>query len=125
MNFSRLCRLAFWGALLFSFVMAVLPQPPSVPGDPTDKTLHLLAFATLGVLGSLGWPAMRWWALFGLLCAFGGLIEIVQMIPSLGRDAQWSDLAADCIAALLSTGGMAAIRHLRIARRGGAGASDA
>ena len=100
----RLARLAFWGALVFSFFMAILPQAPPVPGSPSDKTLHMLAFGTLGFLASLGWPQARWWGLFLALSGFGGLIEIVQSIPALGRDAQLSDLLADCAAAGLSIG---------------------
>ena len=32
--------------------------------------------------------------------AFGGLIELVQMIPVLHRDSQWSDWIADIAAAI-------------------------
>ncbi len=27
----------FWAALAFTFVMAALPHPPRIPGDPIDK----------------------------------------------------------------------------------------
>ena len=30
-------RFAFWAAVLFAFTMAVVPQPPQLPGAPSDK----------------------------------------------------------------------------------------
>ena len=38
---NRLFQILFWGALGFAFVMASLPQPPAIPGDPSDKVLHV------------------------------------------------------------------------------------
>ena len=48
MPLERLFQILFWGALAFAFVMASLPQPPAIPGDPGDKVLHVLAFLVLG-----------------------------------------------------------------------------
>ena len=45
-------RLLFWAGAFFAFVMAVLPQPPELPGAPSDKVQHMLAFATLGLLAA-------------------------------------------------------------------------
>ncbi len=39
--------------------------------------------------------------LFLALTAFGGLIEIVQGLDLLGRDADWMDLLADMVGAAL------------------------
>ena len=47
-------RLLFWAAAIFALVMAVLPHPPELPGDPSDKLQHVAAFATLGLLGAWG-----------------------------------------------------------------------
>ena len=37
------------------------------------------------------------------MAAFGGLIELVQMVPDLHRDAEWLDWAADVAAALVAS----------------------
>jgi hypothetical protein len=91
--FRALCAWAFWAAALFALVMALLPHPPQI-GQASDKVQHILAFAVLAGLAALAWP--RRLLLVGLgLFAFGGLIELLQMIPSLHRDAQAADWIAD------------------------------
>ena len=95
---NRLLAAAFWTALLFAFVMALLPKPPQLPGSPTDKVQHILAFVTLAILASAAYPRVRWWQILGGLAAFGGLIELCQAIPMLNRTASWADWIADCAA---------------------------
>jgi hypothetical protein len=91
-----LCAWAFWAAALFALVMALLPHPPQI-GNASDKVQHILAFAVLAGLAALAWP--RRLLLIGLgLFAFGGLIEVLQMIPSLHRDGQAGDWIADAAA---------------------------
>lgn len=104
-------RPAFWVALAFSFVMAIIPDPSNVPGEPSDKVLHMLAFGALTGLAGLGWPRMSLLGIFVRLSLFGVLIEIVQMIPALGRDAEWLDLAADMAAICLGLVGVAIWRR--------------
>ena len=101
---TRLLRLAFWAALLFAFVMAVLPQPPQIPGEPSDKLLHVTAFAVLAFLAPLAYRAAPMLRIGLLLSAFGALIEIVQLVPSLHRDGDWIDWVADtaALSAMLS-----------------------
>jgi VanZ family protein len=91
-------RALFWAAALFAFVMAVLPHPPEVPGNPSDKVQHVAAFATLAVLGSWAYLRTPLRSLFLGLSAFGALIEIVQAIPALHRDSDVKDWIADTIA---------------------------
>lgn len=93
-------RIAFWLALAFAFVMATLPSPPDLV-ETSDKFQHMAAFATLALLGSLAFPRLPLIAVGAALLAFGALIEVVQMIPALHRDAEWLDLAADGAAVLL------------------------
>jgi hypothetical protein len=113
----RLLRLAFWAAALFAFVMAVLPHPPQLPGAPTDKVQHVLAFAVLTALAAAGWPgAPRLRLLLGL-SGFGVLIELAQMIPALHRSADWRDWLADTGAILAVLALAAAIGPLRNRRR--------
>jgi hypothetical protein len=95
---SRTARLLFWAAALFAFVMAVLPHPPEVPGNPNDKVLHITAFVTLSLLGSFAYPATALVQLFVRLSLFGAGIEFVQAIPALHRDSDLWDWVADTVA---------------------------
>ena len=98
LNRSRLLVIAFWGALTFAFVMALLPKPPQVPGNPSDKTQHMIAFAVLASLASHAYVRVPLWKVGVGLAAFGALIELLQSIPALHRDASLWDLFADCAA---------------------------
>jgi hypothetical protein len=88
----------FWMAACFAFVMAILPHPPEVPGEPNDKVQHIVAFATLSLLGSFAYPAKPLLHLFLRLSLFGAFIEVVQAIPALHRDSDVLDWVADTAA---------------------------
>ena len=101
MNFERLqvwIRRAFWLALIVTLVMALLPKPPALPMQATDKVQHMAAFAVLTSLSALGFPGLRLRVIFVWMAALGLAIEFLQMIPMLHRDAQSSDWLADCAA---------------------------
>jgi VanZ family protein len=98
---SRLARAAFWVAAAFAFVMAVLPHPPEVPGNPNDKVQHIAAFATLSLLGSFAYPRTSLINLLLRLSLFGAFIEVVQAIPVLHRDSDVWDWAADTVAVIV------------------------
>jgi hypothetical protein len=104
---GRALRLAFWAAAVFAFVMATLPHPPHIPGAPSDKVQHVTAFATLGVLSRLAYPATSPLRLVLGLSLFGAVIELVQGIPVLNRDSSVWDWVADTIACGLVLGAMA------------------
>ena len=91
-------RLLFWAAALFALVMALIPRPPPVPGHPSDKVLHVLAFATLGVLGTFAYPRFRALQLIAALSLFGALIEILQGTALIHRDRDVFDWVADTVA---------------------------
>ena len=91
-------RATFWAATCFAFVMAVLPHPPQVPGEPNDKVEHIIAFATLAALGSFAYPRAALVKLLAGLSLFGALIEVVQAIPALQRDSDVKDWLADTVA---------------------------
>lgn len=112
---QRAARIAFIAAACFSFVMAAVPHPPPIPGEPPDKIMHMVAFATLGLLGAYGFPQRSVTRLLLLLTAFGALIELVQAIPALNRDSDIVDLLADMVAAAaaLSLGRWAMRRRKR------------
>ena len=94
-----LCALAFVAALGLTMVMALLPQPPELPVALSDKTQHATAFAILAALGACAWPR-RLAQIAVVLMIIGGLIEILQMIPILHRDAEFADWAMDVAATL-------------------------
>lgn len=103
---KRLLIALFWAALIFALVMALLPRPPRLPGNPSDKVQHILAFAVLTML-ALGAYARAHPLTIGIgLAAFGALIELAQLIPALGREGSWLDWAADCgaVAVILAVG---------------------
>ena len=94
-------RALFWAAAAFAFVMAVLPHPPRIPGEPNDKIQHIIAFTTLSLVGSWSYPATAPWKLLARLSLFGAVIEIIQMIPALNRDADVVDWLADTAAVVV------------------------
>jgi VanZ family protein len=106
-------RLLFWAAAAFAFAMAVHPRPPSLPGDPSDKVQHVLAFLTLTALAVRAYPRASLVAIGLGLSAFGALIEFVQLIPWLYRDGSVVDWLADTAAVALVLAVTALLRRRR------------
>lgn len=101
MNFGKWqgwIRLVFWLALAVTLIMALLPNPPALPMQATDKVQHMAAFSALTFLAALGFPSLRLRVIFVSMAALGLAIEVLQMIPILHRDAQAADWLADCAA---------------------------
>ncbi len=98
MKVPPVSRLLFWSAATFAFVMAILPHPPEVPGSPSDKVQHIVAFATLGLLGGWAYRERSRLHLALNLSLFGAFIEVVQAIPALHRDSDVLDWLADTVA---------------------------
>lgn len=94
-------RIAFWTAAAIALVMALLPHPPQLPGEPSDKVQHIAAFVLLGALGSFAYARSNPVHLGVGLSLFGAAIEILQLIPSLHRDGDPLDWIADTAAAAL------------------------
>ena len=42
LRLTHLARAAFWIAAVVAFVFAVLPHPPQLPGQPSDKVQAIL-----------------------------------------------------------------------------------
>lgn len=97
---TRLSYPAFWLAVAFTLVMALLPKPPSLPLAPVDKFQHMAAFATLALLAAVTFGRRRYRVIFMALAGFGALIEVLQLIPALHRAAELADWIADCAAVL-------------------------
>lgn len=111
MSLQRLLVLAFWSAALFALVMASLPKPPALPGQPNDKVQHIIAFLTLAALAAAAYPRTSLIRIGIGLSAFGALIELIQMIPALHRDADAADWLADTAAAAIVLGIAALVRR--------------
>lgn len=97
----RLCQVLFFAAGTVAFIMACLPQPPGVPFEPSDKIQHIVAFALLALLARIAFWEAGALSIFVGLSIFGALIECVQLVPALGRDADIFDWLADNAAVLL------------------------
>ena len=95
---ARLAQMAFFGALIFTFVCAVMPAKQAPHIVPWDKAEHFIAFYVLTGLGVAAFPRRNLLVLAALLSAFGALIEVVQGFSFVARDRDFHDWVADTIA---------------------------
>lgn len=91
-------RGAFWAAVAFTLVMALLPHPPEMPVT-NDKLQHAAAFATLTLLGETGYRRTGPFRLLLRLSTFGAVIELLQALPMIHRDCDPMDWLTDTAAA--------------------------
>jgi hypothetical protein len=103
----------FLAGLLFTLVMAWLPHPPAVPGNPNDKIQHIAAFACLSLLGAMAFPAFPLARLGERLSFLGAIIEVVQAVPALHRDCDIRDWIADTLAVIVALFVVGALRRSR------------
>lgn len=97
---SSLSRITGWrfllfAALAFAVTMALLPQPPQVPGG--DKVQHMAAFGALTLLSVLAYPLTPLHRIGERLSFLGAMIEVAQSIPALHRDCDIYDWVADTV----------------------------
>jgi VanZ family protein len=92
-------RILFWCAAIVAYIAAILPGQAGPTGN--DKTDHILAFATLAMLGRLGWSRSRARLIAILLLLFGVVIELSQATPIIHRDADVRDVLADALGILV------------------------
>ncbi|NRQ10111.1 hypothetical protein XMV208_000698 [Aliiroseovarius sp. xm-v-208] len=115
----KLRRMAIGSAvtLVLAVVIAVLTLAPMPAGGPagSDKIYHILAFACLAFPLPLVRPRWTVWVILSVI-AYGGAIEVIQ--PFFGRQAEWVDLVADGIGAILGAS-VARQFGLRFRRSGG------
>lgn len=105
----------FWPALAVVIWGELTPHPPRLEGPLMwDKLDHFIAYFGLMLLAALGWGLRRSlsWILLAVV-ALGGALEILQNMT--GRDADWSDLAANSVGAL--AGLALALAYLAAPRR--------
>lgn len=104
---ARLTALLLWaGCLLW---LSLAPNPPRPPSAllSWDKLHHAVAYALLTLLAGRFFSQWRplsrnpwnWALIFALLC--GALIEILQATLTNVRRAEWGDLVADAVGAVL------------------------
>jgi VanZ family protein len=88
----------FWTALLVAFVRAIWPDPFTEPYvGHWDKFIHGAGCFVLTILAAMAYPRTAL-PLVGLgILAFGGLIEVLQAMPMIDRDASLGDLLADAV----------------------------
>lgn len=102
------------GTLVCALVMAWLAFRPSTGVDvglPWDKANHALSFLVLTVLAGCGWPRLTLVRTGLIMLAAGIVIELVQGLPAIGRDADVWDVVADVVGfglgwAVLAGGGL-------------------
>jgi len=124
----RLFVLAFWGALLFAYIEAIIPGKDAINLSAWDKMNHMIAFFTITFLARAAYPRIPIFRLFVMMAAFGAFIELSQALPFIGRDAEWDDWLADMIAtlvALIVAWPFAILADQRRARRASAQAPEA
>lgn len=109
----RLPRVIFAVTLIFTLVAAFLPAADAPTLGGSDKLNHIAAFVTLSLLAAWAWPRIRPWRIALAMSAVGGLIEVVQAIPYIARDAEWADWYADTFAAVVALAIVAAVRRVR------------
>jgi VanZ family protein len=94
----RLFVIAFWLAVAFAYVSAIMPAAEAPHLSMWDKLNHMAAFFTITFLARAAYPRMSVLPLFALLAGFGAFIEISQAVPLIHRDAEWDDWFADIFA---------------------------
>jgi VanZ family protein len=109
----RIARILFLLAALAVSVASLLPQQELPKIGVSDKLEHLLSYFALAILGSFAVRERRSLLyLFVLLCAMGGVIELLQAF-SPGRSPDIVDAVADGAGAAAGVLIGAAFRLLR------------
>lgn len=109
----RLPRVIFFVTLIGTLLAAFLPDADAPTLGGSDKLNHIAAFVTLSVLAAWAWPRTRLWRIAVAMSAIGGMIELVQAIPFIARDAEWADWYADSTAAVAALAVVAAFREVQ------------
>jgi len=116
MGFDRLplsARLGLYGLATAVLLYLTLAPSKALPKVTLwDKAEHALAWAALTGLGLILFRRWTWRiALFAL--AVGALVEALQGVLPLGRDADLKDWAADLAGVAVATGVAALVRRAR------------
>lgn len=95
-----------WGGLILC--LSLMPLPPGASDLPGwDKLLHAAAYGLLSFFVAWALDDSRPFRLkisvaaFVITVVFGAVLELLQGAMPLGRTAEWGDLVADGVGALL------------------------
>lgn len=104
LNYTLLFRVAAIGWSIIMLIGCLTPGPSIPPVLETyyDKTIHVAIFVPFGAAWLLAGGRPTQVLLAGIL--FGGLIEGLQGVLPIHRDAEWGDWLADTIGTLLGVG---------------------
>lgn len=102
-------------ACVLTVFAAMMPSMPGLPGPIGDKLQHTVAFVTVTILAALAFPTLRPATLLLGMATFGGLIELLQLIPLVHRDADLADWLVDC-AAIVGAAPLAIVARSLLAR---------
>lgn len=93
----QFAKTVFWLAAAAALALALWPGGTDF-GDWSDTTQHALAFALLTGLAVLAYPRAPLWAIALALVILGAAIELIQMVPIVGRQAEFSEFVTDVAA---------------------------
>jgi len=110
-----------WAAIIF--VMSSFPQQvyPATDVPNADKLVHLALYGTLSALCARGlgratrWSGIDVWLAAAALASLYGMSDEFHQRFVPGRSAEWADVLADAIGALLGAG--ASVAFFRRQRR--------
>jgi VanZ family protein len=111
----RLLRTAFYLAGALVVILSLAPAATLPPTSIGDKAEHVLAYALLGLLGSLSSERGVLRTILGV-SAFGIAIEMLQTF-SPGRSPDALDVLADVVGATLGGGAAVALRPMILRER--------
>ena len=85
-SFLTTARTVFFLRCAWGLWLALSPHvgPPPPPG-PYDKIEHFTGFYVQAAMALVAFPGSARWKLFVGLTAFGGLVEILQAMPTFLR----------------------------------------
>ena len=111
---QRLRRGAYAAAVAMLLYLCLAPSQDLPKVSLWDKAEHGLAWCVLAGLGLIFWPE-RPARVATFAVAFGGLVEVLQGVLPVGRDADWRDWVADGVgvAAALVLWGLARLAAAR------------
>lgn len=102
-----------WTILVLIIVVAWLAFKPSgevQAGLVWDKANHAAAFAVLTGCSTLAWPRLSVFRLAVIMLLGGIVIELIQGLPVVGRDADIWDVVADMVGFVLGWVGATILR---------------
>jgi VanZ family protein len=116
---AQIARVALGLALVCVLFLALAPAQDAPNLHLWDKAEHFLAFLLLAGIATIAFPQTKLIWIGLALSGLGGVIELIQGLPMVHRDAEFLDWVADTIAiacALISASAMP-LRSWRAAYR--------